>query len=60
MPSSALCQSICSDNPRSRPTRACWPPSRWSAAATAQVMDLTLVTSDDLLLGLGTMRTMKN
>ena len=29
-------------------------------AATAQVMDLTLVTSDDLLLGLGTIRTMKN
>jgi hypothetical protein len=26
-------------------------------AATAQVMDLTLVTSDDLLLGLGTFRT---
>ena len=29
-------------------------------AATAQVVDLTLVTSDDLLLGLGTIRTMKN
>jgi PIN domain nuclease of toxin-antitoxin system len=29
-------------------------------AATAQVMDLTLVTSDELLLGLGTIRTMKN
>jgi PIN domain nuclease of toxin-antitoxin system len=29
-------------------------------AATAQVMDLTLVTSDDLLLGLGTFRTMRN
>ena len=29
-------------------------------AATAQVMDLTLVTSDDNLLGLGTIRTMKN
>ncbi len=29
-------------------------------AATAQVMDLILVTSDDLLLGLGTIRTMKN
>jgi PIN domain nuclease of toxin-antitoxin system len=29
-------------------------------AATAQVMDLTLVTSDDHLLGLGTIRTMKN
>ena len=29
-------------------------------AATAQFMDLTLVTSDDLLLGLGTIRTMKN
>ena len=29
-------------------------------AATAQVMDLTIVTSDDLLLGLGTIRTMKN
>src|ERR1022692_1357001 len=27
--------------------------------ATAQVMDLPLVTSDDLLLGLGTIRTMK-
>jgi PIN domain nuclease of toxin-antitoxin system len=29
-------------------------------AATAQVMDLALVTSDELLLGLGTIRTMKN
>jgi len=29
-------------------------------AATALVMDLTLVTSDDVLLGLGTIRTMKN
>ncbi len=29
-------------------------------AATALVMDLTLVTSHDLLLGLGTIRTMKN
>ena len=29
-------------------------------AATAQVMGLTLVTSNDLLLGLGTIRTMKN
>ena len=29
-------------------------------AATAQVMDLTLVTGDDRLLGLGTIRTMKN
>jgi PIN domain nuclease of toxin-antitoxin system len=29
-------------------------------AATAQVMDLTLVTSDDNLLGLGTFRAMKN
>ena len=29
-------------------------------AATAQVMDLTLVTGDELLLGLGTIRTMKN
>jgi PIN domain nuclease of toxin-antitoxin system len=29
-------------------------------AATAQVMDLTLVTGDDNLLGLGTIRTMKN
>jgi PIN domain nuclease of toxin-antitoxin system len=29
-------------------------------AATAEVMDLTLVTSDDNLLGLGTIRTMKN
>jgi PIN domain nuclease of toxin-antitoxin system len=29
-------------------------------AATAQVMDLTLAASDDLLLGLGTIRTMKN
>ncbi|MBZ5658199.1 MAG: type II toxin-antitoxin system VapC family toxin [Acidobacteriia bacterium] len=29
-------------------------------AATAQVMDLTLVTGDDKLLGMGTVRTMKN
>lgn len=29
-------------------------------AATAQVMDLTLVTADDKLLSLGTIRTMKN
>ncbi|MFI5118127.1 MAG: type II toxin-antitoxin system VapC family toxin [Terriglobales bacterium] len=29
-------------------------------AATAQVMDLTLVTSDDNVLSLGTIRTMKN
>jgi PIN domain nuclease of toxin-antitoxin system len=29
-------------------------------AATAQIMDLTLVTGDDLLLGLGTIRTVKN
>ena len=29
-------------------------------AATAQVMDLTLVTADDQLLSLGTIRTMKN
>jgi PIN domain nuclease of toxin-antitoxin system len=29
-------------------------------AASAQVMDLTLVTSDDNLLGLGTIRTLKN
>ena len=29
-------------------------------AATAQVMGLTLVTGDDRLLGLGTIRTMKN
>ena len=29
-------------------------------AATAQVMDLTLVTADDNLLRLGTIRTMKN
>jgi hypothetical protein len=27
---------------------------------TAQVMDLTLITSYDLLLGFGTIRTMKN
>jgi len=54
---------------RLSPTRLCWPPSRCPCprdpadrflAATAQVMDLTLVTSDDLLLGLGTFRTMKN
>ena len=35
-------------------------PAHRFLAATAQVMDLTLVTSDDLLLGLGTIRTMKN
>jgi PIN domain nuclease of toxin-antitoxin system len=29
-------------------------------AATAQVLDLTLVTADDNLLRLGTIRTMKN
>jgi hypothetical protein len=29
-------------------------------AATAQLMDLTLVTADDNLLRLGTIRTMKN
>lgn len=29
-------------------------------AATAEFMDLTLVTGDDNLLGLGTIRTMKN
>jgi len=29
-------------------------------AATAHVMDLTLVTADDNLLRLGTIRTMKN
>jgi len=29
-------------------------------AATAQIMDLTLVTSDERLLGLGTIRTMRN
>jgi PIN domain nuclease of toxin-antitoxin system len=29
-------------------------------AATAQLMDLTLVTADDKLLSLGTIRTMKN
>ena len=29
-------------------------------AATAQVLDLTLVTADDSLLRLGTIRTMKN
>jgi len=29
-------------------------------AATAQVMDLTLVTRDDLLLDLGTIETMKD
>jgi PIN domain nuclease of toxin-antitoxin system len=28
-------------------------------AATAQIMDVTLVTADDNLLGLGTIRTMK-
>ncbi len=35
-------------------------PANRFLAATAQVMDLMLVTSDDLLLGLGTIRTMKN
>jgi PIN domain nuclease of toxin-antitoxin system len=29
-------------------------------AATAQVLDLTLVTADQRLLGLGTIRTMAN
>jgi PIN domain nuclease of toxin-antitoxin system len=29
-------------------------------AATAQIMDLTLVTGDDKLLSLGTIRTLKN
>jgi len=29
-------------------------------AATAQVMDLALVTNADFLLGLGTIRTMRN
>jgi PIN domain nuclease of toxin-antitoxin system len=29
-------------------------------AATAQIMDLTLVTGDDQLLSLGTIRTLKN
>jgi len=29
-------------------------------AATAEIMDLTLVTSDDNLLSLGTIRMMKN
>ena len=29
-------------------------------AATAEVLDLTLVTADDRLLGLGTIRTMAN
>ena len=29
-------------------------------AATAQIMDLTLVTGDDKLLSLGTLRTLKN
>ena len=29
-------------------------------AATAQVLDLTLVTGDDKMLGLGSIRTMKN
>jgi PIN domain nuclease of toxin-antitoxin system len=29
-------------------------------AATAQVLDLTLVTADERLLGLGTIRTMAN
>jgi PIN domain nuclease of toxin-antitoxin system len=44
---------------RSAGTAAPNPADRF-LAATAQVMDLTLVTSDDLLLGLGTIRTMKN
>ncbi len=35
------------------------PASRF-LAATAQIMDLTLVTSNDNVLGLGTIRTMKN
>jgi PIN domain nuclease of toxin-antitoxin system len=35
-------------------------PADWFLAATAQVMDLTLVTADDNLLRLGTIRTMKN
>ncbi len=35
------------------------PASRF-VAATAQIMDLTLVTSNDNLLGMGTIRTMKN
>jgi PIN domain nuclease of toxin-antitoxin system len=29
-------------------------------AATAQVLDLTLVTADEKLLGLGTIRTLAN
>jgi hypothetical protein len=37
--------------------RPCWPVSR---GVTAQVMDSTLVASHDLLLGRGTIRTMKN
>jgi hypothetical protein len=32
----------------------------YSFICSAQVMDLTLVTSDDLVLGLGIIRTMKN
>ena len=35
-------------------------PANRFLAATAQLMDLTLVTSDDSLLGLGTIRFMKN
>jgi PIN domain nuclease of toxin-antitoxin system len=39
-------------------------PQRYPAdrfvAATAQILDLTLVTADDDLLRLGTIRTMKN
>ena len=35
-------------------------PANRFLAATAQLTDLTLVTSDDNLLGLGTIRTMKN
>ena len=41
------------------PLPHCDPADRF-LAATAQVMDLTLVTGDDKLLGLGTIRTMKN
>ena len=37
----------------------CDPADRF-LAGTAQVMDLTLITGDELLLGLGTIRTMKN
>jgi PIN domain nuclease of toxin-antitoxin system len=35
-------------------------PADWFQAATVLVMKLTLVTSDELLLGLETIRTMKN